>query len=593
MILKNEKQKSRLPSRRNIATIVGVTAIALVGTLCHAKKPLDESWGPDLMNPSGPNMSDAFCQNIAALYRGEVDLDVSTPVEYVAHVQALELLRDSLPASAPTVVLDDFNQVITTFAAARDATAQTGLQAFNALAHPSLAGAEGRIRDYIEDHCEISYGDPSYAVAPPPPAAPVCPAWPGVASPLTNNRFPYLIDDSAANYFSAFYNHGGLAIPQGTPGFIDVPLGGKVEYRGQYPITRYFAFHPNDIATDNFDTLRDVDIDPDSGSVNPWRDPVGKGDETNFTAYLDFRNGGFSPAPVPPYDPELNTRFVGYLSKAPVHVPQTLNPAALVLIRNYGSILGALPPNYTGIELPEVNIYHADGTLFQHYPACDPYPEGYEPPVDGTKFPSWQVSDFRSSMFPGRVELAGNFGLPIDLLANRDVFYYRTTFSKLNGNVYIVRARKPDITIPDLNDSSAVREDPNAQVRMFTACVYNFWNGVAVDCKADEEIVTDKDGFYTLVVAEDQDMPKNAKDNKDYTMLDWGPFIDGGISYRNLFKDSPHNELMREAIETGSVPEGLDPGYVPVTAHCPSSIFKKGGQKGAEECIAWDLAHNK
>ena len=128
---------------------------------------------------------------------------------------------------------------------------------------------------------------------------------------------------------------------------------------------------------------------------------------------------------------------------------------------------------------------------------------------------------------------------------------------------------------------------------MFTACVYNFWNGVAVDCKADEEIVTDKDGYYTLVVAEDQDMPKNAKDNKDYTMLDWGPFIDGGISYRNLFRDSPHNELMREAIETGSVPEGLDPGYVPVTAHCPSSVFKKGGQKGAEECIAWDLAHNK
>jgi hypothetical protein len=578
-------------------TLASVTALSLsAGVLfasgANAKQPATANWGPDLMNPSGPNASDDFCQNIVTLYRGEANLDVSTPVEYVAHVQALELLRDSLPGGAPQGVADDFTQVIDTFSAARDATAQTGLQAFNSLADPTLAGAEGRIRDYIEAHCEIAYGDPTYAIAPPPRQAPVCPAWPGVASPLTNNRFPYLIDDSAANYFSVFYNHGALALPAGTPGFIDVPLGGKVEYKGDYPITRYFAFHPNDIATNNFDTLRDIEIDPDSGSTNPWRNPVDADDNTSFTAYLDFRNSGFSPAPVPPYAAEANTRFVGYLAKVPVHVAKTLNPAALVLIRNYGSILGALPPNYSGIELPEVNIYDATGTLFKHYPACDPYPAGYEPPVDGTKFPSWQVSDFRSSMSPGRVELAGNFGLPIDLLANQDVFYYQTTFSKLKGNVFVVKAKKPDITIPDLGDPSTVRDDVDAQIRMFTACVYNFWNGVAVDCKTDEEIVTDKDGFYTLVVAEDGDMPENAKENKGYTMVDWGPFIDGGISYRNLFKDTQHNELMREAIDTGVVPPGLDPAYVPVTAHCPTEVFKRGGKKGADECFAWDAANN-
>ena len=34
---------------------------------------------------------------------------------------------------------------------------------------------------------------------------PVCPAWLGAGSPLTNNRFPYLLDTSAANYFSTTF----------------------------------------------------------------------------------------------------------------------------------------------------------------------------------------------------------------------------------------------------------------------------------------------------------------------------------------------------------------------------------------------------
>jgi hypothetical protein len=568
-----------------VLTFVAVLLIGLVPGGAAAKGPLSVPWGPNFIKPKGPNKKHPFCQTIVGLYQGTVPLPSSSN-DFVGHVASLEALRDALAPDAPQHVVDDFNQVIDAFIAMRDANAATGFQAFNGVSDPTLASAEGRINDYIGDFCRIQIGDPSYAVEPPTGPVTACPVWPRAGSPLLSNRFPNLLDTSAANYFLNFFNHGGLAMPAGTPGFIDVPLGGRVELQGEYPKARYFAFHPNDIATNNFTTLRDVELEPDPGSKNPWLEATDPSEVNTFTAVFDFT---LAPPPVP----APNTTYVGYLAlgggtpesgPGPLPIP---NPLVFNLLRNYGSFLGALPPNFTGVELPAITVYDAAGNQVDHFPACDPYPPGFPILVDGTKFPSWPVANhLAAGDDAGKVRFNWQFGAPIDILTNADVFYTTTSFTKRLGNVVVQRAKKPISSAPDANP----RIDPDAEVRLFTACTYNFWNGAANDCKSEEEIVTDADGFYTLVVSEPHDRPSNATAENGYTWLDWGPFLDGQLPMRNLMVDDALWQGVAEALQTGVVPPGLDPDYVPKAAHCPRLMFELFRHHG---CFVWDHVFNQ
>jgi hypothetical protein len=544
----------------------------------------ETSWGPDFLRAKGPHQKDPFCRTIVGLFRGTVPLPSSSN-EFVGHVASLETLRAALPADAPDQVGVDFEQVIKALKGLRDANAASGFQAFGGVSDPTLAGAEGRINEYIGEFCGIRVGDPSYAVAPATGALTACPAWPRAGSPLIGNRFPNLLDTSAANYFLNLFNHGGLGIPRGTPGFIDVPLGGRVEFHGEYPRARYFAFHPNDISTNNFATLRDIQLDPDPGSKNPWREATDPNEVDTFTAVFDFTLS-------PPTTPAPNTTYVGVLAlgggtpESGIGSPPIPNPVVFNLLRNYGSFLGALPPNFTGVELPAMTIYDAAGQVVTHFPACDPYPPGFPIPVDNTKFPSWPIADHRAAgANAGKVLFNWQFGSPVDILTNADVFYTATSFTKRLGDVFVQRGKVPTTSARDANP----RIDPDAQVRLFTACSYNFWNGVANACKIDDEIAVDSKGFYTVVVSEAGDRPRNATAERGYTWLDWGPFVDGHLSLRNLMADDRLWQEVAEALQTGVVPAGLDPDYVPRAAHCPRVVFEQLGQKG---CFLWDGVFN-
>jgi hypothetical protein len=566
------------------ALLVSSVAAAFCVTALPSTSHADPAWGPNFIKAKGPNKQAALCETVLALYRGEYPISESSN-DFAGHVETLEALADALPEGAPAGIEADFALLLDAFIAMRDASAQTGLIAFNKIGNPELAGAEGRINAYVGGFCGISVGDPSYAVDPNQGPVTACPGWPSAGSPLIANTFPNLLDVSAANYFLNFFNHAGIAVPSGTRGFIDVPFGGRVEFNGEYPNARYFAFHPNDVATNNFSTLRGVDLVPDPGSKNPWLEVTSPGELNTFTAVFDFTQ-----MPPPGGIGAPNTTYVGRLARmggtpdagiGPIPVP---NPLVFHLLRNYGSFLGALPPNFTGVDLPAIDVYDAAGNPVQHFDACDPYPPGFPIPVDNTKFPSWPVADHRASGDnAGKVLRSWQFGAPVDILTNADVFYTVTSFSKLRGNVLVMRAKKPTSSAPDANP----RLDPTAQARLFTACIYNFWNGTANDCVSEENIVTDADGFYTVVVSEPEDRPANATEENGITWLNWGPFLDGAVSMRNLMVDDPFWEDMAIAIETGVVPPTLDPDYVPVAAHCHTSVFEEGGSDG---CFDWNDA---
>lgn len=48
----------------------------------------------------------------------------------------------------------------------------------------------------------------------------------------------------------------------------------------------------------------------------------------------------------------------------------------------------------------------------------------------------------------------------------------------------------------------------------------------------------DADGYYTLVVSSLENRPDKL-DELAATWMDWGPYLDGQITYRLLFRESP------------------------------------------------------
>ena len=495
---------------------------------------------------------DEFAHTLRQLIAGELAIKDDFN-EYVGHADVVRQLLEV----APEALREDLGYLYDLLVTARDAAGAAVLGVFPRLTDPELASVEGRISDYAAEHCGIRLGDGRYEAGKLVGES-RCGGWPGIGSPLTNNRFPYLLDTSASNYFSNRFWHG----EGGPPGFIPVPESGKVVFRGEYPRARYFAFHPSDFDTNTLPTLVDADLDPDPGSANPYREDVPEGLGRRFTAQLVFT--------APPQDPAPNTTYVGLKRNgAP-------NPAVFNILRTTGSELGALPPNSTGVLLPSVTVYDADGNQTTHFDECDPYPPATEPPVETTHFAPLPIPDHRGLLHPGRFDVKSNWGLPYDLLASDDILYLGTMYSARWGELLVLRAKA--FSTP-LTPEAPVHA-PGAQIRGFTVTNYNFWAGIANTSLIDREIVRDADGFMSLVVSTAENRPSNATAANGVTWIDWGPYLDGQLTFRFLLRRDEPLVQLRAAIETGEVAPDIAP-FVPRAGHCSRRTFEASGWRAA------------
>ena len=459
--------------------------------------------------------NELFCKRLAEIREARHPVSPAQN-ELIGHAEHIARLYEAAPEAISTDLLS-IHQILS---ASRDAKGTDTLLTFQTLTDPELAGHEGRVAQFAREVCGISDGDTTYFVDHVGQRQNACPGWPLTGSPLTNDRFPYLLDTSSANYFSNIFFSGPKFKMR--DGMIFVPHGGKVTFRGEYPFAGYFGFHPNDMATNNLQTLMDVDIVPDAGSHNPWRGPAQKGKGRNYTAHLVFDEQ--------PEQPEINTSYVGKTKSG------KKNYATFQIYRVYGADLPSLPPNSAGVLLPSITVQDKKGRVLEHHPKCNPYPEGFDPPSDNTRFPAFPVPDHRAQADAGKFNLKGNFGLGVDLLSNGDVLYISSFYGRAHGEVFAIRAKKPK-TIHAEGGRFAWSDD--LDFRMWTACTYNFWNGKANDCLVDHEVLTDEDGFYTLLVTEAKNRPRNASDENGITWMDAGNFFDGQISFRMLPKNAP------------------------------------------------------
>ncbi|MFK7897862.1 MAG: hypothetical protein AB8G23_18650 [Myxococcota bacterium] len=529
--------------------------ISLAALTCAALLSCDS----DSAAPRASASPEAFCKTLASLRAGEIDVGSDDPNEFVGHVASLEALM----RVAPSPVHKDLAQVRDVFVSTRDAGGWKTLLDFAAMQDPALAGAQGRVAEFAAAECGIQDGSLEWAMDESAVGDSLCPAWPRLGSPLMNNRFPYLIATAAANYSATqFWSVPFIPAP---PGFLDVPRGGRVEFEADYPFARYFAYHPNDYETNNLASLVDHTLDPDPGSANPWRREIGDGEGRRYTVTLIFDKAPEPGVAIPP-----NTAYVGQTPDG------RFNPAVFLLLRVYAADQGALPPNSAGVPLPALRIYDKDGELVEAHEECIPYPDGYEAPVDKTRFAAFPVPDHRALFHPGEYNTKDNWGLPVTVLANRDNLYLVLFHSRKHGEVYAVRAKKP--RTPSRRDGIPLHAE-DVDLRLFTVCDYNFWAGRAESCVVDEEIVADDEGFYTLVVSDEAHRPSNATAAEGMTWMSSGEYLDGQLTYRILLTGDPLVEEMRQAMNGGEVSERAAP-FIPEIAQCSKSEFEAGGFEG-------------
>lgn len=433
-------------------------------------------------------------------------------------------------------------------------------ETFTMLTAPDLIGSEGRVTDFIAEHCGIDLGGKPWNEAPRPTAQSNCPAWPRIGTPLTFNNFPNLPDIAGSNYFANDFVISKAAAMFGIDslkGAFVVEPGGKVELRGQYPKARYFAYHPNDMDLNNLPTLRDKDLNPDAGSVNPFRqEPIESG-KNYYTAALVFS--------APPENPAPNTRYVGVRKDG-----VTKNQFVVNLLRMYHIDAGNIPGS-GGVPLPAVTIYKANGEVDKRFSECDLFAPGNEQLKTEMVFPALPIIDHRPRN-PPQWATSSNFDAPSDTMANADVQYLATHYSQRFGELLVTRARY--LSAPNTRAGEPV-SSPGKDVRLYNLCTYNFWNGGATQCLLENDLRRDAKGFYTLVVSSATNRPKNLEAT-DATWLDWGPYLDGQLQYRFVYRENPFATAIAKAANGEEIAGELLP-YVPAAVSCDVSAYERGG----------------
>ena len=80
------------------------------------------------------------------------------------------------------------------------------------------------------------------------------------------------------------------------------------------------------------------------------------------------------------------------------------------------------------------------------------------------------------------------------------------------------------------------------------------------------------DGYYTLVISTAENRPANAVPENGVAWLDWGPYMDGQLTFRMLVRRNPKLAALKEAIDSGQAAPEIAP-YVPRAVHCSKALL--------------------
>jgi hypothetical protein len=356
--------------------------------------------------------------------------------------------------------------------------------------------------------CLISVGSCSDG-SDPPPAELTTPLsdcfWQITGSPGSNEEDNRTWTDLNASYGNAIY-----AFPE---------PGAYITLENKFPYARFMSFSTYGIAGGIVDTLLDEDIVPDIGSTNPFVAGNPRGDLSRVYS-------------VTIRDDEQLSQQNGLTS----------GRAALLQYRVYLSDAGTSPLGDAG--LPRVTLHLPDGSIVQGDEACAalniPLPGR---PVSNIWWTETEYAEARGSSDPSQNPpvIRATYNFPFQKQCDfggdcstvpdgglkypfPDPRYLYSFISRRHGEVLVLRGKLPETPRTHLDAAHAATE---GQLRYWSICNYEYYSARAEACLVDELVQVDEDGFYTIVVSRNEDLPSNASSECGVSHLGWSELGDG------------------------------------------------------------------
>jgi hypothetical protein len=364
-------------------------------------------------------------------------------------------------------------------------------------------------------------------------------------------------------------------------GRVSLPPGGRLVVRGSYPHARYTSFNVYDETFQPTDALADIDIHPDRGATNPFL--VGN--------RRDLAERGYTvkvvPDPVPKRDRNRarNTVYLGDEGRPRYNASMVLRVYLPDKGRN----------QFGGVPLPEVAVRLPDGTEVDQPTTCtaltqqpstgvteaDQQGSGPSMPnyTTARKHPDWErfFNVPRTMLRQFSQTLADEYGAESrgGLFSDGNNAYVYAFMSRALGRVLVLHGRLPNVP----ETYSGQRVFTRGQLRYWSMCSVSMQPyGVTdtIGCVNDSRLVTNRDGWYTLVVSTPEDRPADAVRRCGVTWLPFGIRPTAALVMRNQLADPDFAHSVQRVRRPGTEREVMG-DFLPRGHYTGTRAFQRRG----------------
>jgi hypothetical protein len=393
----------------------------------------------------------------------------------------------------------------------------------------------------------------------------------------------------------------------------ELPAGATVTLHGQFPHARFFSLttYVSKAGVPGYPStsIYDEQIDPDPGSINPFRHGESRNArKRSYTVTISGQTPPETPAPntlyagqegttgetqqvemmMRIYRPDKNLEANGGV---PLSSP-TFNPAGGGSVSEESAVCSALS-DVSGIE----NIITANvGVSAATYVRLR---ELAPAPHPATATPTWErffnntrlLEPFyrgAGEPYEGLIEklptniTGGFYSTPSN--AYMSAYVDRTIGPNTEGhNILVLHAKMP--THPETYEHDWIDDSAGTQVRYWSLCNYGSVEPLLpanATCLFDQEVPTNTNDEYTIVVSLPQDRPWNARPRCGVAWMDWGTAGDGqGRSTLDdlVIRNQLSNPTFEQSIEKVTVPgteKEVMGAYYPTSTYETKQQFEDG-----------------